>query len=324
MSYNFFEKLTLFFQKNNNAKIPLQKSGLSNDPEEKKGLLSHQTIRRNSNPNSEKKTKAEEDSFKIRLLPSIYLGINVSLILILLFFKYNKNFISQNDLVTKTFIVLPDFFDLYKVNNIIFHCYNIILSIVGFLISFLIYNLLYNQVVAQRKNDFYYTSRLYLMLFFGILSNIFLLIISFTPKISDLELNKELKFLNKIRLNQLFFIGHIFFSCLFCTFSLVSLNLINSANEASRTKWLGYKFIILIYLIIFTLFYVIIVCFKHNLVNYQINSETNYSYSLIIMPYVISFLNSLFIFSFYYETKEARIYFGNMFEKEENNEKNTL
>ncbi len=324
MSYNFFEKLTFFFQKNNNAKIPNQKSGLCNDPEEKKGLLSNQNFRRNSFPNSVKKTKPEEDSFKIRLLPSIYLGVNVSLILILLFIKYNKNFISQNDLVTKSFIVLPDFFDLYKVNNLIFHCYNIILSIVGFLISFLLYNLHYNQQAALKKNQFVYTYRLYFMLFFGIISNIFLLVISFTPKISDLELNKEFIFQNKIRLNQLFFIGHIFFSCLFCTLSLCSLNLINSANEASRKNWLGFKLIILIYFIIFTLFYVIILCFKHNLVNFQINLETNYNYSLIIMPYVISFLNSLFIFSFYYETKEARIYFGNMFEKEENNEKNTL
>ena len=139
------------------------------------------------------------------------------------------------------------------------------------------------------------------MITFGMVSNLFLLITSFTPNINDMQVFEDFFTETKVRIDQFLFILYIFFSCLYAMFSFCTLNIIiNTKDEMSRKKWLNFKLIVLIYLVIVYLFYVLILCYKGDLVKLNMNLESNYLHSLLILPYLISVLNSLFVFTFYY------------------------
>ena len=322
MSYNIFETLknTLSSAFRGEKKF-LKSNETYKDIEENSSLINYD--RRNYNLPTNK-CNIENGSFNIRLLPSLYLAINFSLMVIMFIFKYSNKMIFSDDFINSNGLVFPDFYELYKVNNVVFHSYELVLSILGLLICFLIFSLLFNNLVLMKRDSFQFTYKLYLMLFSGIISNIFLLVISFTPRINDLNINKEFHIETKIKFNQFLFLLHIFFSILFYSFSLCSLKMTVDSNQESRKKWVCFKLIILIYLVVLLFFYIMILLYKNTLVRLNVNLEVNYSYSLIILPYLISMLNSMYMFTFYYETKEAKIYFGNLIENGENNEKNTF
>ena len=262
MSTNFYDtvknKINSFFKGKSPKYTETQK-----DIEENSVLLRKFEGRKSLSIN--KKPNTDDSSLNIRLLPSLYFGVNLSLIFILLILKFNNNVIFEDDLVTKE-VILPDFFDLYKVNNLVFHCYEIVLSILGFLITFFVYNLFYNIFVEQKMNSFKYMYKLHLMLIFGMISNIFLLIISFTPSLNDLNINQDFLIETKIKLDQFIFIIHIFFSILFYTFSLCCLKMTSVSNVDSKKKWLSFKLVILIYLLVLSFFYVIVLVFKNKFI----------------------------------------------------------
>jgi len=248
----------------------------------------------------ENNMRNEIDSLRLSLIPPIYFTINISLYLILFYLKLKNNITLNNDYIFNK-ITFPGFFELYKVNTLIFHLYYSISSILGFIITVIIFNTLKQKVEASKAKTILNSLILYILLFFGLIYNMGTLVVSFIPYATD--------YYNFDDQKTTLFYQAIFINLQFCLSIFGLFSLIISLNPKIESKkknnfWLALKLIVFSYLLILTILYLMILLNSYNMVNIFNNPnyvKKHFELSLCILPYSISFLSNLFVLSFYNE-----------------------
>jgi hypothetical protein len=247
----------------------------------------------------------------------MYGGFSVILILVLSMLGYFR------DLPPELFsemgkIKYISFFDLQKINHFIFHILNTTISLIGIAVVYLVYASLSLKLNPPKNFELILTS------FYGFLSHTFALFYGINYYIEGLEkfdtvLHSELK----MSLNQFLFFLQLFFTSLYGIFILIVMNSANSKPShcleqdeiTPDNKWLTYQFIMIVYLICFSLSLVFILLHSNKIILTDFDSpvlKNNYGYLLCFLPYALYFLNAAFYSSFYSNIKESKINFSSL------------
>jgi hypothetical protein len=260
--------------------------------------------------------------FKLSALPVIYLVSSILVIFTLLFLNFRLNSIAKKGNPVGIYLPkVPDFFQLPKINPTISHIYAIISTFSGFSIVIILFSILKQRfkVPEYRQHNF----KLYIMLFFGLMSNFLNLIKGF---FLDLEKIKIISFICEINddmKHKLLFLLLICFSFLFAFYSISILYLLkNSTDDETKENhstnnlyvsefgedWLSYKLIILAFLIIFSIVYILFLMHENKLFilggsYYNDFFESNMTFVVKVFPYFLHLINSILMFSFYFELK---------------------
>jgi len=246
----------------------------------------------------------------LSILPVIYLLSSLLIIIILLFIRYINMIEFSTDIKYKN-IKIPNYFDLPKINPFIYNIYTCSTSITGLSIVIILYSVLKQRFKVPEYQN--HSFKLNVTMVFGIASNI----INFTKGISwpifesycnivkDYQPNLEIDF------SHLAFLLFIFFTILFSVYSISILNLLRgrnnlNANRMNEDIWYLYKFITLIYLCFFTLVYIAFLLhgskiFKIGLLDNLM--KDNYVTVIAMFPYFIHVINSVLMFTFFFELK---------------------
>jgi hypothetical protein len=246
----------------------------------------------------------------LSILPVIYLLSSLLIIIILLFIRYINMIEFSTDIKYKN-IKIPNYFDLPKINPFIYNIYTCSTSITGLSIVIILYSVLKQRFKVPEYQN--HSFKLNVTMVFGIASNV----INFTKGISwpifesycnivkDYQPNLEIDF------SHLAFLLFIFFTILFSVYSISILNLLRgrnnlNANRMNEDIWYLYKFITLIYLCFFTLVYIAFLLhgskiFKIGLLDNVM--KDNYVTVIAMFPYFIHVINSVLMFTFFFELK---------------------
>jgi len=245
--------------------------------------------------------KDEIDTISLSLVPPIYFIINISLFLILFFLKFKNNIQLNNDLYYSNKVVFPSFYELYKVNSLIFHIYYSISVILGLIITILVYNYVKKKLNFAKENLYIKYVILTFLLLFGLIYNLGTLLISFIPYFTTYySLNEQ----QNIIYYQAIFINSQFGLYVFGVLSLIVLlnyKYNNKVNTYKDNFWIALKIIVFTFLLILTIVYLMILLNSYNLLTFLNSINKKFEYSLSLLPYPICFLSNLFVFTFYYE-----------------------
>lgn len=247
---------------------------------------------------------------KLSILPSLYLFINVFTIIIILFYKVKYNFTYTNDIMVGQSKII-NYFNLFKANPFVYHLYTSSNSLIGILLVLSLFNVLKQKFIFHGLENHIF--KLNIMFTFGFLTNFILFGTSFIPYLDNYEVtNEQMRKEFKIELSQFLFLTMIFFSISFGIYSLIAINLLSKRSEKCKNldNWFLYKMITIIYLISFTVIYLIVYLHKNDCVSLGLNAASlskHYNYILALFPYFIHFLNGVLAFSFYFELKSASL-----------------
>jgi hypothetical protein len=263
---------------------------------------------------------------KLSAIPVIYLVSSILVIFTLLFLNFRLNSIANSKKpVGDIYLGIPDFYQLPKINPTISHIYTIISTFSGFSIVIILFSILKQRfkVPEYRQHSF----KLYIMLFFGMMSNFLNLLKGFFP---FMEKIKIIPFVNEIQDDmklKLLFLGLLCFSFLFAFYSITILFFLKNNKEDELKEyqtcnslfnlkfeedWLNYKIIILFFLTIFALVYVLFLMHHNKLFMlagsyYSLFLETKATFVINVFPYFLHLMNSILMFSFYFELKYLNI-----------------
>jgi hypothetical protein len=260
----------------------------------------------------------------LSILPSIYLLISIFTILILLFLKFKGKIVLNSDAVVNNMII-PNYYDLQKINPTIYHIYTCITSFAGIAIVFILFSVLKQRFKVPEYQN--HNFKLYIMVIFGFISNFLNFAKGFSPYIENYELIvKKIEENIKIDLSHLLFLTFIFFTVLFSIYSIYILDLLrgdknNESNDIFLStsyrnrnqddNWFNYKIVILCYLCIFTLVYVVFLLHNNKIFIFwnSLNSliDENLSFVICFFPYFIHTINAVLMFSFYFEMKYVNL-----------------
>jgi hypothetical protein len=180
-------KFNKFFQKtdkkNSNTK------GSSKLEKEDSSLCSLLDYQEKQNYNfSKKNAKANDGSVKLSMLNPVYTTINISLIIILLSLKfYHAVPLSHDHVFFK--VPVPCYYQLYQVNLLIFHIYNSILGILGFLIMYILITTAKLKLEFIRDTSNTSQLKLIMLIIFSLLYNVSAMIEAFIPLIGKDRFN---------------------------------------------------------------------------------------------------------------------------------------
>lgn len=246
----------------------------------------------------------------LSILPVIYLLSSLLIIIILLFIRYVNMIEFPTDIKYRN-IKIPNYYDLPKINPFIYNIYTCSTSITGFSIVIILYSVLKQRFKVPEYQN--HSFKLNIMMLFGLISNFLNFAKGITPPIFENYYNivKEIQPNLEIDFSHLTFLTFVFFTILFSVYSLSILSLLRgknnlNANRMNEDIWYLYKFITLIYLCFFTLVYIAFLLhgskiFKIGFLEHLIK---DYYITVIAMfPYFIHVINSVLMFTFYFELK---------------------
>lgn len=263
------------------------------------------------------------NSLLLSFFPSLYLVSSILIILLLIFFKLHNQIRLVSDIKIKKFSflkIIPNYFDLQKVNKIAFNIYIFLSCLSSTGIVIILYSVLKQRFKVPEFQV--HSFKLNIMLLFGLSSNILCFIRAVaTPffnryhlLIKDIKPNLEMDF------NQMIFLLQIFFGILFSIYSLTILHLVKEKtfnhdyrnnydrveNEIDNNKWCLFKYINLFYLSLLMLIYILFLMNNSKIINLGFLDEivkNNYVFVIGIFPYFIHIINAILIFTFYFELK---------------------
>jgi hypothetical protein len=131
---------------------------------------------------SKQNAKANADSIKLSVLNPIYTAINISLIVILLGLKVHHNVPMSHDKVIKG-MSIPCYFELYKINPVVFHIYHCLSGVLGYGIIYVLYSSLKLKLEYIKDKMIFSHVKLVSLLLFGSLFNLCTFVESFIPYI---------------------------------------------------------------------------------------------------------------------------------------------
>jgi hypothetical protein len=246
----------------------------------------------------------------LSILPVIYLLSSLLVIIILLFTRYFNHIEFSTDINYKN-IRIPNYYDLPKINPFIYNIYTCSTSITGLAIVIILFGVLKQRFrVPEYQN---HTFKLNIMMLFGLISNFLNLAKGFSPPVFENYYNivKEIQPDLEINFSHLTFLTFVFFTILFSVYSLSILSLLRgknnlNANRLNEDIWYLYKFITLIYLCFFTLIYIAFLLHGSKVFGIGLLEniiKENYIYIIAMFPYFIHVINSVLMFTFYFELK---------------------
>ena len=241
---------------------------------------------------------------KLSTLTLIYLILNFSILIFMISLKEVNNLHLDSDRAygnTK----LPKYFHLKQVDPIIFNMLSVISAVIGLIIVLAIYLIANND----RNKKIIKTNKFCLnfALLFGVISQLIQIFMAYDVFLTQIKnINIELKKAVSIELEEIIFIFYVIIFELFGIFSSIELSRVqetNAINLEEKEKWLSYKVISLMYLIMFTFIYVFVFLHKSTLLGLQLsNMEYLFVYYKIILsvfPYIIHINIGIFMFTFY-------------------------
>ena len=244
-----------------------------------------------------------------------------------LIIKYLNNTRYEHDLIRNNYYT-PYFFDLGRINPILFHLQSLLLPFLGSWIVYFLYFTMIKRVklVALDNNR----NLLNLLLFFGLFSNFVLLLFGILPYLNNFEsINNEVKQEINFNLSEMLFIIYNFLSCLYFIISIYESDKLvkMSIDKNKYYKWKNIKIIVVIYMLIFTILYLLVNTYKDKFKSDE-GLFIKINYCLIVLPYLINCLHSIFIVTFYFELNQNKLFFVSLIQKKNNffqeNVKNTL
>ncbi len=265
--------------------------------------------------------------FFLFLFPSLYLTLSILIILLILFLKFNSRIeykfkwdidTDKNYKHINSYFKIPSFYELDRVNETAFNLYIFLSCGCSLSIVFILFTVLKQRFKVPEYQS--HTFKLNIMLIFSVVSNILSLSRSLTPLVlkdyfiraRKIQPNVELNF------NQILFLTQIFFNILFSVYSLSILNLVQEKNfsasnnfmqieiQINKNKWYLYKYITIFYLSVSTLVYILFMLNNAEMLCCGILEQfmNNYrEFVLAMFPYFIHVMNSLLVFTFYFELK---------------------
>jgi len=226
------------------------------------------------------------------------------LIIILLSIKFSNSISFSSEITLNNNIKLANYFDLNKVDPLIFHISTCSCSIIGFMITIILF------FILKRKYDEVNISKFKLinLFLFGLLVNLLQFLIGVLPIIQDNDhYNKVFYKEIKININQFLFLNLNLFTVCFGFYSFFAIDLASNNKEDNNNKsndWKVYKIIILIYLTFSLFVYMLFLLDSCGYINFNFNKKHS-NYILGLFPYFIHTLNGLLWFSFYFELKHS-------------------
>ena len=206
---------------------------------------------------------------------------------------------------------IPNYYDLPKINPIVYNIYTCSTSITGLAIVIILYSVLKQRFKVPEFQT--HSFKLKIMMLFGLISNFLNLAKGITPPMLENYYNivKEIQPNLEIDFSHLTFLTFIFFTILFSVYSLSILSLIRGKNNLNSNRmnedvWYLYKFVTLIYLCFFTLVYIAFLLHGSKIIKIGLfENLINEYYSTVIslFPYFIHVINSVLMFTFYFELK---------------------
>jgi len=246
----------------------------------------------------------------LSILPVIYLLSSLLIIIILLFIRYMNMIEFSTDIKYKN-IKIPNYYNLPKINPFIYNIYTCSTSVTGISIVLILYSVLKQRFKVPEYQN--HSFKLNIMMVFGLISNFLNFAKGITPPIFENYYNivKEIQPNLEIDISHLTFLTFVFFNILFSVYSLSILSLLKgknnlNANRMNEDIWYLYKFITLIYLCFFTLVYIAFLLHGSKILNigFLENLIKEYYITVIAMfPYFIHVINSVLMFTFYFELK---------------------
>lgn len=245
----------------------------------------------------------------LTIIPGIYLLTSIFIVLYLLILN-SKEQITANKQQGK----IPDYYELPKISVTMFHIYTLVTSICGLTIVLVLFVVLKQRFkVPEFINKNY---KLYIMMFFGLMSNFFNFAKGFSPYLVNFNIQNISNSDIKINLTHILFLGVIFFSILFSIYSISVLDLLRMKKVKQMNtleNWYSYKIVILVYLTSFFLIYIIFLLYDNKAFTLMVNSSLKiffeYNLKMVIstFPYFIHVLNAVLMFSFYFELRYVNL-----------------
>jgi hypothetical protein len=254
--------------------------------------------------------------FNNTLFPMLYFIAGISAVLVMLL----KDIYSHDRITEGIFITLEpnktkfyNFFKLPEISPLLFHIINTIHCAIGMGIVYLVYA--YLILKFKEKGLRLVTQiKLHLLLFTGIVSMLLSFMYGVCFITSNLDiLNQPIQKYTFTSLPEVVYTLHIFFSIIFCFFSLLFLYELQSKpdsayfnNDETRivsSKPINYKLIIIVYIILFSILYIFIKLYKNKLLLVDIKSDfldSNMDFLYAVLPYSIYLFNQ-FYFLFIYD-----------------------
>jgi hypothetical protein len=231
-------------------------------------------------------------------------------------------------------------YDLPRINNFAFNLLNTCTGFTGLGIVFVVYFNLYIKYKINKFSTFQFV-KLFLSILLGIISNLFHILFGLLFIINGAnKFNFKLKNEVNITVFQFLFSTQIVFSILFgflttcIIYSLksrpsYSIHQETSIESNNDQKWLNYKILNIVYLLLFSIIYCLILLHSNNFILTSIsfeNVKSHYIFIIAILPYVLYFLNISLYVVFYEELRNSNVTFLQSTDKidYENNDKNIL
>jgi hypothetical protein len=293
----------------NNCKDPEESSVLLEDEKKNMYLVNTAKVSENKRVNSILLIQTKR-------VPILYGVLSLTTVIFMVVYSYLNH--SELDLFSDfgpNHLKVLDFFKIYKVHSFIFHLLNTSTSFVGICLIFCIYFTI-NSKMTGMIND----AKLYLAILFGLSSHFFQFSYGIGVFVNGFEkLNETFQTEIYISLIQFIFFLQIFFTVLFGIFIILLMISAKSNSTAAletpegnlqEYKWLDYKLLAIIYLIFFTLAYIFIQLHSSHVILSKFTNAVlvvNYSYLLVILPYSLFLINTIFYTLFYDELKHQEL-----------------
>jgi hypothetical protein len=243
----------------------------------------------------------------LTIIPGIYLLASIFIVLYLLILNSKEQLVTNKEKI-------PDFYDLPKMSVTMFHIYTVVTSICGMAIVIVLFVVLKQRFkVPEFINKNY---KLYIMMFFGLMSNFFNFAKGFSPYLVIFNISKDINSDLTMKLTHILFLGVVFFSILFSIYSISVLDLLRMKKVKQMNtldNWYSYKIVILVYLTSFFIIYIIFLLYDNKAFTLIDGSslkkvfENHLKLVISTFPYFIHILNAVLMFSFYFELRYVNL-----------------
>ena len=242
------------------------------------------------------KNKIKKQNYvNVSKTPVIYFTVNLSLIAILLVINYRNENLKE----------IPEFFNLYTANILIFRLYHYVSVGLGLLTVTILFSSLKQSIHKQK--GFKDIPSLDMLIFFGILFNLFDLSLT---SFSSSKFSLKLVFLDEYKIYLISIFIAYNSSIIIFQFSIILL--ISSLKKGKTdNKWFNYKVVTLIYTCLTLILYLYCLMVKYSKMKLILLSILTIEFLLLVLPYLLLFLSNLLILSNYDLFENSRFFIRN-------------
>lgn len=266
----------------------------------------------------------------LSFVPRMYIVLSVSTILLMFILSRNAKLdLSFYSEVCLNGVLIMNYFELPRINGLVFYIINSLVSLFGILMITSIYLVMKNLDPNNYKMTVFKRLGLYSLFFFGMISN---LVQFFSGLFSLISYEKKYEgitfFSDFFSFYETLFIIQILFNVLFGLMCILLKTTFRSDGN-KYYSWFDFKVITIFYILVFTLIFVFMKLYNKKKILSTLNIEFLNGNSLFIIgvfPYFIYFMNSMFYFLFYDDVKSIHLSMNTNFnlEKFDRYQKNIL